>query len=113
MALPIIAAGVAARYGAKKLAKKLIKRAAKKKKNPNINRQEQNMADDNFGNTINMGPSRTQLKKQSERVIKKQVKQVEKKYNQPYPSSNTGFAAGEKLTRAKNAAKIAGKMSPY
>ena len=86
MALPIIAAGVAARYGAKKLAKKLIKRAAKKNKKPNINKQEQNMADDNFGNIINMGLSKTQLKKQSARVVKKQVKQVEKKYKQPYPS---------------------------
>ena len=38
MALPIIAAGVAARYGAKKLAKELIKRNTKKnvKENPEL-----------------------------------------------------------------------------
>ena len=65
MALPIIAAGVAARYGAKKLAKYLVKRNTKKV-------------------LTNMGPSKTQLKKQSARLIKKQT-----------PSQKSLFKKGE------------------
>jgi hypothetical protein len=104
----VVAAGIAARYGAKKLmkhlttksARKVAKKQAKEAKiagkagtptkaqmksfTKKLNRQESNMADDNFGNIINTGPTRTQLKKQSKRLIKKQIKQVEKKYNRPY-----------------------------
>ncbi len=39
MALPIIAAGMIARYGAKKLAKRLVKRNVKKVTKPNISKE--------------------------------------------------------------------------
>ena len=51
MALPIIAAGVAARYGAKKLAKALVKRNTKKVKKPQKlkNYKTRVESDDDYG----------------------------------------------------------------
>jgi len=84
---PLVGFGPLGRvYKASKLVKPVVK-----VKRPNVNRQEQNMADDNFGNIINMGPSNRQLQKQSARLIKKQTKQVEKKYKQPYHSFSKQF----------------------
>ena len=89
MALPIIAAGIIARYGAKKLAKKLAKRNIKKIKKPQNTRKNPD---------YNLGPSgkggNMLDKRNARQFINKENKIIgsAKKYLEKNPRKNPGIA---------------------
>ena len=135
--IPIVAAGVAARYGAKKLAKHLVKQSIKKSKGKDaINKAKRIKKDDQIRQVIKdsdgtrfANTDKVSIKKlyrgsrepdgsytdPGNKILRKQfgVNIGRRPIGKTPKAKTTGFAAGEKLTRAKNAAKIAGKMSPY
>jgi hypothetical protein len=80
MALPIIAAGVAARYGAKKLAKYLVKRNSKKLKKPQNTRKDPDLnlgPGGKSGNALDKRAARNFINKDN-KMIGKAKKYIEK-----------------------------------
>jgi len=77
MPLPIIAAGVAARYGAKKLAKYLVKRNTKKLKKPQNTRKDPMLDTPKGGNLGDKRAARHYINKEN-KMIGKAKKYIEK-----------------------------------
>ena len=77
MALPIIAAGVAARYGAKKLAKYLVKRNSKKLKKPQNTRKDPDYDMKKGGNIMDKRAARHYINKEN-KIIGSAKKYLEK-----------------------------------
>jgi len=93
MALPLIAAGVAARYGAKKLAKHLTKQTLKKQRGKTaVKKNKNNKTTSNLSNTGEYG--RIYDKKQTRNFIRQDYKKIKKAadYIEKNPSKNPGAA---------------------
>ncbi len=87
MALPIIAAGVAARYGAKKLAKYLVKRNTKK----NVKTKKVDVSDLKFKNNDPFGNMSYKEKMGSIKQADKIVKKIAKKRGFKIPSDKIPY----------------------
>ena len=93
MPLPLIAAGVAARYGAKKLMKHLTKQTLKKQKGKAaVKKNKNNKTTSNLSNTGEYG--RIYDKKNARNFIREEYKKIKKAadYIEKNPSKNPGAA---------------------